>query len=50
MEERIPAHIRPLSDVAVREDIEKNLLLEERARLQQKYVDKLKGKTFVRTY
>lgn len=50
VEERVPAHAKPLTDPEVRDTIEKNLLLEERGRLQQKYVDKLKGKTFVRTY
>lgn len=49
-EERVPAHVKPLSDPEVRDSIEKSLLLEERSRLQDKYVQKLKGKTFVRTY
>ncbi len=50
VEERVPAHVKALSDPEVRDSIEKNLLLEERARLQQKYVDKLKGKTFITKY
>jgi len=50
VDERVPAHVKPLTDPEVRATIEKNLLLEERGRLQQKYVERLKGKTFVRTY
>lgn len=50
VEQRVPAHVKPLSDPEVRDTIEKNLQLEERARLQERYVDKLKAKTFVRTY
>jgi parvulin-like peptidyl-prolyl isomerase len=50
VDERVPAHVKPLTDPEVRATIERDLQLEERGRLQQKYVDKLKGKTFVRTY
>ncbi len=39
---------RPLSEV--RDEIEKNLLVEERSRLQQKYIKKLRDKTFFRFF
>lgn len=48
VEEKRPAHIRPLSEV--RDEIDKNLAIEERARLQKKYVEKLKNKTFIRYF
>lgn len=48
VEDRRPAHIRPLS--AVRNDIERNLLVKERARLHKKWIDKLRAKAFVRYY
>jgi parvulin-like peptidyl-prolyl isomerase len=48
VEERKPAHVKPIGEV--RDEIEKALLLEERSRLQQRYVDKLERKTFVRKY
>jgi parvulin-like peptidyl-prolyl isomerase len=48
VEESRPAHTKPLGDL--REDIERTLLLEERARLQQRYIEKLRTKTFVRYF
>ncbi len=48
VEDTKPAHIRPLSEV--RDEIEKNLLVDERARLDRQYTDKLKKKTFVRYF
>lgn len=48
VEENVPAHISPLSEV--RDEIEKTLLAEEQARLQQKWVSKLKKKTFVQYF
>jgi len=48
VEENVPAHISPLNEV--RDEIEKTLLTEERARLQKKWVEKLKNKTFVRYF
>ena len=48
VEERKPAHVKPIAEV--RDEIEKALILEERSRLQQRYVDKLEKKTFVRKY
>ena len=50
VEEKRPAHYRTLADPEVRDKLEKELLLEERKRLQERYVKKLEDKTFVRTY
>lgn len=50
VEDKRTAHYRPLSDPEVRAKLEKELLLEERKRLQDRYVKKLEEKTFVRTY
>lgn len=43
-----PAHTTPLNEL--RDEIERNLLLEERARLQQRYIEKLRAKTFIRYF
>ena len=48
VEEIKPAHVRPLNEV--RDEIERNLLVDERARLASQYIEKLKKKTFVRYY
>ncbi len=48
VEEVKPAQVRPL--IEVRDDIEKTLLNQERARLQKKYVERLKKKSFVRYF
>lgn len=48
MEEVKSAQIRPLSEV--RDEIEKMLLNQERARLQKQYVERLKKKSFVRFF
>lgn len=48
VDEARPERIRPLSEL--REEIERTLLVEERARLQKRYVDKLRAKTFVRYF
>lgn len=48
VEETRTAHVRPLTEV--RDQIEKNLLVLERARLQKKYVDRLKKKSFIRYF
>ncbi len=48
VEEVKPAQLRPLAEV--RDDIEKTLLSQERARLQKKYVERLKKKSFVRYF
>jgi peptidyl-prolyl cis-trans isomerase SurA len=42
------AHCKPLNDV--REQIEKNLQIEERARLEKQWIEKLRKKTFVKYY
>jgi peptidyl-prolyl cis-trans isomerase SurA len=42
------AHTRPLSEI--RDEIERTLLVQERARLQKRYIDKLRNKTFVRYF
>ena len=43
-----PAHVRPLNDL--RETIEKELLVQERARLAKQYTDRLRKKTFIRYF
>ena len=48
MEDVRPAHTKPLADV--RDDIEKNLIVQERARLQKKWIDRLKAKSFIRYF
>lgn len=48
VEEVKAAQVRPLNEV--RDEIEKTLLNQERARLQKKYVERLKKKSFVRFF
>jgi peptidyl-prolyl cis-trans isomerase SurA len=48
VEDTKPAHLKPLAEV--RDEIEKNLLVDERARLGNQYIEKLKKKTFVRYF
>jgi peptidyl-prolyl cis-trans isomerase SurA len=48
VDEARPERIRPLSEV--RDEIERTLMVEERARLQKRYVDKLRAKTFIRYF
>lgn len=48
VEDRRPSHIKPLSEV--HDEIEHNMLNEERARLSKQYIDRLKQKTFVRYF
>jgi peptidyl-prolyl cis-trans isomerase SurA len=48
VEDRRAAHTRPLADV--REEIEKELVLQEQNRLHKKWIDRLKAKTFLRYY
>jgi peptidyl-prolyl cis-trans isomerase SurA len=43
-----PAHVRPLSELW--ENIEKELLVQERARLAKQYTDRLRKKTFIRYF
>ncbi|HVV00817.1 MAG TPA: peptidyl-prolyl cis-trans isomerase, partial [Verrucomicrobiae bacterium] len=46
VEDRRPAHFKPLADV--RGDIENDLTLQERNRLEQQWIARLKKKTFVK--
>jgi parvulin-like peptidyl-prolyl isomerase len=48
VEENRLSHTRPLSEL--RDEIEKTLLIQERARLQKQWIDRLKAKTFVRYF
>jgi hypothetical protein len=48
VEGKRPAHVRPLEDV--RDEIEKELIVQERARLQKAWVDRLRAKAFVRIF
>jgi len=48
VEQKRPAHTRELSEV--RDEIEKTLLAQEHDRLQRQWVEKLKKKTFIRTF
>lgn len=48
VEEAKPAHYKPLSEV--REEVEKTMVTEERARLEKQWVEKLRKKTYVRYY
>jgi peptidyl-prolyl cis-trans isomerase SurA len=48
VEKTRPAHVRPLREV--RDDIEKTLLTQEQARLEKKWIDGLKRKTFIRYF
>jgi parvulin-like peptidyl-prolyl isomerase len=43
-----PAHVRPLGEV--RDDIEKTLRTQEQARLQKKWIEGLKKKSFIRSF
>jgi parvulin-like peptidyl-prolyl isomerase len=48
VEEKKPAHYRPLSDV--RPDVEKTLRVQEQAKLEKAWIDGLKKKTFIRYF
>jgi parvulin-like peptidyl-prolyl isomerase len=48
VEDARPAHAKSLGDV--RDQIEKNLVLEERNRLEKQWIERLKRKTFVRYF
>lgn len=50
VEDKRAEHYKPLSDPEVRAKLERELLLEERRRLQERYVRRLEEKTFVQTY
>jgi peptidyl-prolyl cis-trans isomerase SurA len=48
VEEVKPEHYKPLTEV--RDEVEKNMVTQERARLEKQWVEKLRKKTFVRYY
>jgi peptidyl-prolyl cis-trans isomerase SurA len=48
VEDSRPAHVKPLLEV--RDEIEKNLLLQERERLHKKWIDRLRDKSFIRYF
>ena len=48
VEEKRDAHSRPINEV--REEIEKVLFDQQRTKASQRYIDKLKKKTFVRYF
>lgn len=48
VEDALPAHVKPLSEV--RDEIEKTLVNQERARLRKKWIDKLKAKAFLKYF
>ena len=48
VEDKHPAHFKPLNEV--RDEIDKNLLLAERNRLEDQWIEKLRKKTFVRHF
>ena len=47
-EDKRTSYVKPLAEV--RDDIEKNLLAKERERLQKKWIDRLRTKSFVRYF
>jgi parvulin-like peptidyl-prolyl isomerase len=48
VEDQKPPHLKPLADV--RDDIEKNLQLQEQSRLAKQWIDGLKKKTYIRYF
>jgi len=48
VEDKRPAHYKSLGEV--RDEIEQNLKLEEKSRLEKQWIAKLRKKTFVRYY
>jgi peptidyl-prolyl cis-trans isomerase SurA len=48
VEDKRPAHLKPLADV--REEIEKDLKVEEEKRLRKQWIERLKEKVFVRYF
>jgi len=48
VDEKKVAHIRPLDEL--RDEIEKDLLVRERARLRSRWIERLKAKSFVRRF
>ena len=50
VDELQPAHVTPLADAAVRDEIETTLKAQERNRLQKKWMDRIKKKAYVRLF
>jgi len=48
VEESRPAHVKPLSEI--REAIEKELKVQEQQRLRKQWIERLKGKSFIRYF
>lgn len=48
VEEKRPAHVKPLSEV--RNEVERIMITQERARLEKQWIDRLKKKTFIRYF
>lgn len=48
VEDKRPAHVKALNEV--RGEIEKNMLTQERERIQKNWIDRLKQKTFIRYF
>lgn len=48
VDEKRPAHFRPLAEV--RDQIERDLLVEERSRIEKQWLERLRKKTFVRYF
>ena len=48
LEDKHPAHFKPLD--AVRPKIEEEFVIQERARLEKQWMERLKKKTFVRVF
>ena len=48
VEDKRPAHIKPLNEV--RGEIERNMLTQERERIQRQWIERLKQKTFIRYF
>jgi hypothetical protein len=48
VEDKRVAHVKTLGEI--REIIERNLMTEERSRLEKQWMDRLKKKTFVRYF
>jgi peptidyl-prolyl cis-trans isomerase SurA len=50
VEDKKVSHVKPLTDLKVRDDIETTLRAEEMKRLRKQWVDQLKSKAFVRVF
>ena len=48
VEQTRPTHVKPLSEV--RDDIETTLLTQEQKQLEQKWIEQLKKKAFIRLF